>query len=63
VWATIKLPEILSGFEAKDFRKMVKQGQKAYKESLDQSIANQNKRGIASDFQGMSDAEILLNYH
>lgn len=58
VFATIKLPEILSGMEDKDFRKQVKMKQHQYKQQLEQV----QKMGDGK-FLGMSEQEILLNQH
>ena len=52
-WATIKLPEILSGMTYQDFRKLARDKKHSYKASLDLYQAD---HGSKTDvFEGMSD--------
>jgi len=59
VYATIKLPEIMSGWDDKDFRKDFKMKKLQFKEQLDELRRNHHDHtGI---YHGMNETEILLN--
>lgn len=60
IWATIRLPEIVSGMEEKDFIKIRKDKQKEFKKQLDKE---QKKKVKLEMFGGMTDNEILMNKH
>ena len=63
VYATIKLPEILSGWEEQDFRKERKQKQYDMKQKLDEFVEQQKKHNDEENkvIMGMSEEEILMN--
>ena len=59
VFATIKLPEILSGMDENDFRKIRQMKQQEFKNQLDKSAEKGDIN--PAKFHGMTDTEILIN--
>lgn len=60
VFATIKLPEIMTGMDDRDFRKERKVKAQDYKKDLD--IFNEQQASVnKKTFLGMNDEEILHN--
>lgn len=61
IYATIKVPEIVKGLTADDFRKMDQEKALDFRKKLDLYTSEEANRREEQLFMGMTDQEILVN--
>jgi len=61
IYATLKIPEIVSGMTPEDFRKKEKEKALQFKNNLDEYVEKEDNIKDNELFMGMTDEEILVN--
>ena len=61
IYATIRVPEILKGLTAEDFRQMDKEKALEFRRKLDRATQDENHLKEGELFMGMTDQEIMDN--